>query len=94
MSNKKLAVIGAGSSGLTAIKCAVEAGFTPVCFERTDDLGGVWRFTEEVLEDKGAVARSTVIKTSKELTAYSDCPPPEDFPPYMHQEYVYKYFRY
>lgn len=30
------------------------------------------------------VMRSTVINTSKEMTAYSDYPPPADDPNYMH----------
>jgi dimethylaniline monooxygenase (N-oxide forming) len=36
---KKVAVIGAGASGLTAIKCCVDEGLQPVCFERTDHIG-------------------------------------------------------
>lgn len=36
---KKVAVIGAGASGLPAIKCCVDEGLQPVCFERTDHIG-------------------------------------------------------
>lgn len=35
----KVAVIGAGVSGLTAIKCCLDEVLEPVCFERTDDIG-------------------------------------------------------
>lgn len=36
----KIAVIGAGASGLTAIKECLDEGVTPVCFERTKHIGG------------------------------------------------------
>lgn len=89
----RVAIIGGGCCGLTAIKACSEAGLQPFCFERTDDICGLWRFTEDVIEGKGSVAKSTIIKTSKEMTAFSDFPPPPEFPVYMHQEYVCKYFR-
>lgn len=41
---KKVAIIGGGSSGLCAIKACLQEGLEPVCFERTADIGGLWRF--------------------------------------------------
>ncbi|MEE6515863.1 hypothetical protein FKM82_024987 [Ascaphus truei] len=41
---KKVAVIGAGASGLVAIKSCLDEGLEPTCFEKTDDLGGLWNF--------------------------------------------------
>lgn len=41
---KKVAVIGAGVSGLISLKCCVDEGLEPTCFERTKDIGGLWRF--------------------------------------------------
>lgn len=41
---KKVAVIGAGVSGLVSLKCCVDEGLEPTCFERTEDIGGLWRF--------------------------------------------------
>src|SRR3569623_986905 len=40
-----------------------------------------------------SVMKSTVINTSKEMTAYSDFPPPDDFPNFMHQSKMYEYFQ-
>lgn len=40
----KVGIIGAGASGLPAIKTCLEYGFEPVCFEKTNDIGGLWRF--------------------------------------------------
>lgn len=36
-----VAVIGSGASGLTAIKCCLDEGLIPVCFEREHDIGGI-----------------------------------------------------
>ncbi|KAB0343457.1 hypothetical protein FD754_020383 [Muntiacus muntjak] len=41
---KKVAVIGAGVSGLVSLKCCVDEGLEPTCFEKTEDIGGLWRF--------------------------------------------------
>jgi dimethylaniline monooxygenase (N-oxide forming) len=35
----KVAIIGAGASGLTAIKCCIDEGLEPVCYERSNDIG-------------------------------------------------------
>jgi NADPH-dependent glutamate synthase beta subunit-like oxidoreductase len=44
MGVKKIAVIGAGVSGLGAIKSCLEKGLEPVCFENSNDIGGLWRY--------------------------------------------------
>lgn len=44
MEKKRVAIIGAGSSGLCNIKCCLEEGLEPVCFESSDEIGGLWRF--------------------------------------------------
>jgi dimethylaniline monooxygenase (N-oxide forming) len=54
-----------------------------VIFEKQADYGGLWRFKEED-GDVSTVMRSTVINTSKEMTAYSDYPPNAEDPNYMH----------
>lgn len=37
--------------------------------------------------------KSTVVNTSKEMMAFSDYPPPEDFPNFMHHSLVLDYIR-
>lgn len=90
---KRVAIIGAGASGLPAIKCCLDDGFQPVCFEMTGDIGGLWNFTPEVRPGQGCVMKSTITNTSKEVTAYSDFPPPTEFPMYPHNSQMLKYFR-
>ena len=40
----KVCVIGAGVSGLPAIKSCIEAGLDVVCYERSSDIGGLWNY--------------------------------------------------
>ncbi|XP_035829107.1 flavin-containing monooxygenase 5 [Aplysia californica] len=92
----KLAIIGAGSSGVTATKTFLEAGFTDItCFERRDVLGGLWHFIERegLWEDESSVNRSTVINTSKEFMAFSDYPMPDWYPNFCHNLDVEVYFK-
>ena len=35
----RVAVIGAGVSGVTAVKCALDEGLKPTCFEQDDQIG-------------------------------------------------------
>lgn len=41
---RRVAVIGAGSSGLACVKVCIDEGLEPVCFEGSDDIGGLWKF--------------------------------------------------
>ena len=48
MSNQqaRVAVIGAGCSGITAVKNLVQAGVeNVVCYEQNDDVGGNWIYS-------------------------------------------------
>jgi hypothetical protein len=37
-----------GVSGLASIKSCLEAGLTPVCYEATGDLGGLWNYRPDL----------------------------------------------
>ena len=80
--NKRILVIGAGPSGLTCIKQCRDEGFDVLCVERSEKLGGLWRYKDN--HNEASVAKSTIINTSKEFSAFSDFPPPAEFPNYMH----------
>lgn len=85
-------MIGAGASGLAAIKCCLDEGLEPVCFERVDEIGGLWYYTEHVREGQGCVMRSTIMNTCKEMMCFSDFPPAKEFPNFMNQKQVWTYF--
>uniref|UniRef100_A0A2K6NKH0 Flavin-containing monooxygenase n=1 Tax=Rhinopithecus roxellana TaxID=61622 RepID=A0A2K6NKH0_RHIRO len=93
MAKKRIAVIGGGVSGLSSIKCCVEEGLEPVCFERTDDIGGLWRFQENPEEGRASIYKSVIINTSKEMMCFSDYPIPDHYPNFMHNAQVLEYFR-
>ncbi|KAF6292885.1 flavin containing dimethylaniline monooxygenase 5 [Rhinolophus ferrumequinum] len=93
MTKKRIAVIGGGVSGLVSIKCCLEEGLEPVCFERTDDIGGLWRFQENPEEGRASIYKSVIINTSKEIMCFSDYPIPAHFPNFMHNSQVLEYFR-
>ncbi|XP_062437222.1 flavin-containing monooxygenase 5-like [Rhea pennata] len=90
---KRVAIIGAGSSGLCAIKACLQEGLEPVCFERSRDIGGLWRFEEQPEEGRASIYKSVIINTSKEMMCFSDFPIPDDFPNYMHNSKIMEYFR-
>ncbi|XP_078499063.1 flavin-containing monooxygenase 1-like isoform X3 [Lissotriton helveticus] len=90
---KKVAVIGAGCSGLGAVKCCLEEGLEPTCFEKSDDIGGLWNFKEEVEEGRGSIYKSLVTNGSKEMMCYSDFLIPDDFPNYLHNSKVLEYLK-
>ncbi|XP_071984256.1 dimethylaniline monooxygenase [N-oxide-forming] 2-like [Engystomops pustulosus] len=87
----RVAIIGAGCSGLTAIKCCLEEGLEPTCFEQSDGIGGLWRFTETVEEDRASIYKSVFTNTSKEMMCYSDFPMPENFPVFLHHSKILEY---
>ncbi|XP_037362398.1 flavin-containing monooxygenase 1 [Talpa occidentalis] len=90
---KRVAIVGAGVSGLASIKCCLEEGLEPTCFERSDDLGGLWRFTEYVEEGRASLYKSVVSNSCKEMSCYSDFPFPEDFPNYVPNSYFLEYLK-
>ncbi|NXI49250.1 FMO4 monooxygenase, partial [Chloroceryle aenea] len=90
---RRVAVIGAGVGGLASIKCCLDEGLEPTCFERSEDIGGVWRYTDSVGERRVSVYRSVITNTSKEMSCFSDFPCPEDFPNYLPHSLLLEYFR-
>lgn len=42
---RRVAVIGAGVGGLVSVKCCLDEGLEPTCFESSQDIGGVWCYT-------------------------------------------------
>ncbi|KAG8436656.1 hypothetical protein GDO86_007667 [Hymenochirus boettgeri] len=89
----KVAVIGAGTSGLTSIKCCLDENLEPVCFERSDDIGGVWRYSQHVENGRASIYESVFSNTSKEMMNYSDFPIPENFPNFLHNSKMLEYYR-
>lgn len=90
---RRVAVVGGGASGLASIKCCLDEGLEPVCFESSDDFGGLWRFKENPEPDRASIYHSLIINTSKEMMCFSDFPIPAHYPNYMHNSFIMEYFR-
>ena len=84
------AVIGAGCSGITALKGLVEQGIQATCFEASDRVGGNWVF--ENTNGMSACYRDLHINTSRLRMAYSDYAMPEDYPDYPRHDQLAAYF--
>jgi hypothetical protein len=80
-------VIGAGASGLPAIKNLKEHGFGVDCFERETGVGGAWNWRH----DRSPVYASTRLISSKPFTQYPDFPMPDSWPDYPHHSQVLSY---
>jgi dimethylaniline monooxygenase (N-oxide forming) len=89
----RVAIIGAGASGLAAIKACLDENLYPVCFEMGSDIGGLWNYTSDLIEGRVSVSKSTVTNTSKEISAFSNFPMPIDFPNYLHHDKFLEYYR-
>uniref|UniRef100_A0A915DGP9 Flavin-containing monooxygenase n=1 Tax=Ditylenchus dipsaci TaxID=166011 RepID=A0A915DGP9_9BILA len=89
MVKKRVAIVGAGASGITAARQCVDYGFEPVIFEKSDVLGGILHYSED--PQKHSVMHSTVMKYSTELSVFSDFPAPKGYPEFMHHTKALKY---
>ena len=83
MTHKRIAIIGAGNSGISAFNACREESLDAIIFERTDQICGQWLYREEPLENCTSIYKSLTCNSSKEMTAFSNFPPPEDFPNFM-----------
>jgi dimethylaniline monooxygenase (N-oxide forming) len=83
----RIAVIGAGPSGLLAAKHALEAGFEPTVFEASDALGGRWHSTAA----HTGIWPGMRTNTSRAITAFSDFPAPADHPLHPRAEQIRAY---
>ncbi|MCB0553124.1 MAG: NAD(P)-binding domain-containing protein [Phaeodactylibacter sp.] len=88
----RVCVIGAGCSGLAAIKHLIQAGVEEiVCFEQNDQVGGNWIFTAG--ESHSSVCETTHIISSRKLSQFEDFPMPEHYPDYPSHKQVLAYFQ-
>ena len=83
----RIAVIGAGPSGLVAAKHALEAGFEPTLFEATGDLGGQWHAGAP----HSGIWPGMHTNTSRAMTAFSDFPAPAALPLHPAAEQIHAY---
>ena len=83
-------VIGAGSSGIAAVKALHERGIPVDCFEKSDRVGGNWVFANK--NGMSSAYRSLHTNTSRERMEYSDFPMPKSYPDFPHHTQIAQYF--
>ncbi|MDN6300532.1 MAG: NAD(P)-binding domain-containing protein [Micrococcaceae bacterium] len=83
-------VIGAGSSGLAAVKALHQAAVPVDCFEQGSVVGGNWVFKNP--NGQSACYETLEINTSCPRMAFSDFPMPADYPAYARHDQVAAYF--
>jgi dimethylaniline monooxygenase (N-oxide forming) len=84
-------IIGAGSSGVVAVKALLDARVPFDCFEEGDRVGGLWVFGNK--NGKSAAYRSLSINTSRARMQYADFPMPETLPDYPGHADIAAYFQ-
>ena len=88
---KRVCVIGAGPSGITALKNIAETGVTVVAYDRNADVGGNWIYNED--ESHSSVFETTHIISSKQLSQYADFPFPPEVADYPSHTELKNYFQ-
>ena len=85
-----VAIIGAGSSGITAAKALHERDVPFDCFEASDRVGGNWVFENK--NGTSAAYRDLHINTSRDRMQFSDFPMPRSLPDFPHHTQIAAYF--
>lgn len=84
-------VIGAGVSGLTAVKALGDWGVPHTCFEASDDVGGNWYFRNP--NGRSSAYRSLHIDTSKTAVSFKDFVMDERYPDFPHHTEIHGFLR-
>jgi len=81
-------VIGAGSSGLAAVKCLLDAGFRVTCYEQGKVVAGRWHS-----ESLNPIPRSTMTNLPRAMSSFSDFPFPDEYSMYLSAGRYCEYFQ-
>src|SRR3954453_2226479 len=84
---QRVAVVGAGASGLAALRGLTAKGFDAIAYERGRAIGGVWTLEEPPT----AAYRSLHLITSRARTEFADFPMPPGTPDYPARDEVGRY---
>jgi thioredoxin reductase len=87
---RRVAVIGAGASGIAATKALLDEKLAVSCFEMGDRVGGNWVFKNK--NGQSSAYRSLHINTSRERMQFRDFPMPADYPDYPRHDLIARYF--
>ena len=86
----KVAIIGAGPSGLATLKTLRQAGLDARCFEAGRRVGGQWVIDNP--SGTSAAYRSLRTNTNRAMSRFSDFAFPDDYPDYPGHEQMAAWF--
>jgi dimethylaniline monooxygenase (N-oxide forming) len=87
--NDRVAIVGAGPSGIAACRALVARGIPFDCFEKGAGIGGLWRYEND--SGLSAAYGCLYINTSCETMQFASYPMPGDYPDYPHHSQVLAY---
>ncbi|RUR16887.1 monooxygenase [Legionella sp. km535] len=88
----RICVIGAGPSGIAAIKNLQEQGLTSItAFEKNNQIGGNWVYDEN--NNHSSVYETTHIISSKRWSQFEDFPMPAEYSDYPSHAQLLNYFK-
>jgi dimethylaniline monooxygenase (N-oxide forming) len=90
-SEGRVAVIGAGSSGMAACQALRERGLAFDCFEKGSDVGGLWRYEND--NGLASAYASLHVNTSRKTAQYSSYAMPDDYPDFPHHTQMLAYLQ-
>lgn len=68
----RIAIIGAGVSGLASARRCLENGFEPIVYERTKRVGGTWVYDERIgLDEFGLPVHTSMYQNLMYVATYS-----------------------
>ncbi|XP_077971930.1 uncharacterized protein LOC144427120 isoform X1 [Styela clava] len=89
---RRVAVIGAGVSGLCAAKHLLNQSLTPVVYEMTKSIGGIWEY-DPAPSSHCSIYESLVTNQPKQIMELSDHKFPKDTPTFLSHKLVLEYLK-
>lgn len=99
MARLRIGVVGTGAAGLSAVKNALNFGCDVLAFEKNDEIGGTWIYTDDVGTDKNGTElfsgmyQGLLTNTPKELMNFPDFPFPPIEKSFLTSTEVLDYFK-
>ena len=84
---RRVAVIGGGAAGIATARQMKQQGFEVFLFERSDDVGGLWRFNT----DTGKVFKNVTQNLTKHHNRFANFLPKKKWPKYLGHEQTQEY---
>ncbi|BFZ22770.1 hypothetical protein BsWGS_25809 [Bradybaena similaris] len=93
MPAKSACVVGAGVSGIAALKECKRQGFRTTCYELDSDIGGIWHKKDHSPANTVAIWETLVTNVSKFNCCFTDFPPDVKDTVYLSTEATFKYLK-